>query len=102
VFLVFDDQYSRFKPFREEWFPVGMMDPAAFHQVLANSALSLSHLHAGERPPESFESISHHSLAMKLVNSRMSDSTFVKSDGLIGAVFAFCCYYVRMRWKNLD
>jgi hypothetical protein len=71
-----------------------MMDAAAFHQVLANLALNLNSHRNMDKALESYESIAHHAHAIKLVNKRMSDPNFATSDGLIGAVLAFICYYV--------
>jgi hypothetical protein len=61
---VFDDRNNKFKPFRDAWFPVGMMDPAAFHQVLANSALNVALLRNIDKAPESYEAMSHHTCAI--------------------------------------
>jgi len=67
---------------------VGLMDPAAFHQVLANSALNMSLLRNIDKAPESCEAISHHTYAINLVNKRLSDPSFATSDELIGAITA--------------
>jgi hypothetical protein len=72
------------------------MDPASFHQVLANSALNMSLLRNIDKVPESYEAISHHTCAINLVNKRLSDPNFATSDEVIGAVTAFICYYVRL------
>jgi hypothetical protein len=37
----------------------------------------------------------HHTLAVKLVNERISDLNFATSNGLIGALIGFACYHVR-------
>lgn len=71
-----------------------MMDPAPFHQVLANSALNMALLRYPDNARESYEAISHHTYAINLVNKRLSDPSFATSDEVVGAVTAFICYYV--------
>jgi hypothetical protein len=91
---VFDDPYGNTPPFRDAWMPIGMMDPAAFHQVLSNAALNLASLRAGRSVPENLESIRHHAKAVKLVTQRIANPKEAVADGLLGAVAGFSCYHV--------
>ena len=91
---MFDDRYGNTPPFRDAWLPVGMMDPAAFHQVLSNAAMNLASLRASGNVPETLESLRHHARAVQLVNTRISNRSFATTDGLIGAVIGFACYSV--------
>jgi hypothetical protein len=71
-----------------------MMDPAAFHQVLSNALLNISCRRTEGPSQETNECIRHHALAVKSVNERISDHNFAHSDGFIGAIIGFACYYV--------
>ncbi|KAE9372193.1 hypothetical protein N431DRAFT_375200 [Stipitochalara longipes BDJ] len=92
VDLAFDDRYVNVGPFRDACLPVGMMDPAAFHQVLSNALLNIS-CRRTETSPETNDCIKHHALAVKSVNERITDPNFTISDGFIGAIIGFACYY---------
>lgn len=93
--LVFDDRYGNTPPFRDAWLPVGMMDAAAFHQVLSNAALNIACLQANELPPETHEAMMHHNKAVQMVMRKMSTLQTSTSDGVIGAIIGFACYAVR-------
>ena len=82
-------------PFKDAWFPVGMMDPASFNQVLSNAALNIVFLKSMNNPPETFETMKYHAKALKLVNQRIANARTAVADGMIGAVTGFACYHVR-------
>jgi len=92
--IAFDDRYVNVGPFRDACLPVGMMDPAAFHQVLSNALLNISCRRA-DISPETNDCMKHHALAVKSVNERITDPKLSISDGFIGAIIGFACYYVR-------
>jgi hypothetical protein len=71
-----------------------LLDPAAFHQVLSNALLNITSRCAENNTRETNDCIKHHALAVKLVNERISDKQFAISDGFIGAIIGFACYYV--------
>ncbi|KAL3425983.1 hypothetical protein PVAG01_02774 [Phlyctema vagabunda] len=89
---VFDDRYGNTPPFRDAWFPVGLRDPACFHQVLSNAALNIASLRKNTRAPESFESIVHHTKAVSLVKDRLDDPSKLITDELISSIVGFACY----------
>jgi hypothetical protein len=91
---VFDDRYGNTPPFRDTWFPVGMMGPASFNQVLSNASLNLAFLKNTNNPPETMESLKYHARAIQLVNERISKSKGPATDGIIGALVGFACYDV--------
>lgn len=70
------------------------MDPAAFHQVLSDALLNISARRTENNFPETYDSMKHHTLAVKLVNECISDLNSATSDGLIGALIGFACYHV--------
>jgi hypothetical protein len=70
------------------------MDPAAFHQVLSNALLNISCRRTGNNFPETYDSIKHHSLTVKLFNERIPDFKSATLDGFIGAIIGFACYHV--------
>jgi hypothetical protein len=71
-----------------------MVDPAAFHQVLSNALLNTS-CHRTDGPSQKMNDfIRRHALAVKSVNERNGDYNFAVSDGFLGAVIGFACYYV--------
>jgi hypothetical protein len=86
---VFNEASSEIKPVRECFFPLGLVDPASFHQLLAVLALHLPF----HRPKELNKSIEyetteimiHHGEAVKMVQTRLPDIQAATSDGTIGA-----------------
>jgi len=98
--IAFDDRFVNVGPFRDACLPVGMMDPAAFHQVLSNALLNIS-CRRSENSPETNDCIKHHALAVKSVNERITDPNFTISDGFIGAIIGFACYYVLMLYDTI-
>jgi hypothetical protein len=91
---VFDDRYGNTPAFRDAWMPVGILDPATFHQVLSNAALNLASLRAKRWVPETLESMRYHAKAVRSINRRIGNRRDALSDGLLGAVIGFACYYV--------
>lgn len=83
-------------PYKEACFPVGMLDPAAFHQVLSNALLNMNCHRSPHAPhfPETYDTIKHHAMAIELANQRMSDMTYATSDEFIGVSIGFACYEV--------
>jgi hypothetical protein len=70
-----------------------MLDDAAFHQVLSNSALHLGSLKMdGSR--ETVESIKYHTEAVESVKMRITDPILGITDGIIVAIIAFACHDV--------
>jgi hypothetical protein len=63
-----DDRYTNVGPFRDACLPVGLMDPAAFHQVLSNALLNISGRRTENNFPETCDSRRHHALAVTLIN----------------------------------
>jgi hypothetical protein len=94
---VLDDREGNFKPFRNAWFPVSLLDPAVFHQVLSNTALYLATLHPMDcNMYETIESVEHHSYAVMLTNRKLGNlNTALSDDSIIGTVLGFSIYYVR-------
>jgi hypothetical protein len=82
-------------PFRDACFPMAMLDSAAFHQVLSNTILNRLSRRPEDNSPESYESVKHHALAIKLVNQRIADPSSSTTEGFVGAVMGFACYHVR-------
>jgi hypothetical protein len=91
--LVHDDRNGNFRPFRDCWFPIAMLDAAAFHQVLSNSALQLASLKA-EGTQETVESMRYHTRAIESVQQRISDPVLGITDGIIVTIIAFACHDV--------
>jgi hypothetical protein len=86
------------KPVRETFFPLGLEDAAAFHQLLAVLAKHLPRHRSQEwskaKDYENTEIIIHHAEAVKLIKSRMSNMKAATSDGTISAIVMMICYSV--------
>ena len=95
LIIAFDDRYVNIGPFREACFPMAMLDPAAFHQVLSNAILNRVSRRPENNNSESYEAVKHHALAVKLVNQRITDVASSTTEGFVGAVMGFACYHVR-------
>lgn len=91
--LAFDDRYLNIGPFRDACLPVGMMDEAAFHQVLSNALLNISCCRSAGAKMETYDAMMHHALAINSINERIQDVKTATSDGFIGAVVGFMCYH---------
>jgi len=73
-----------FQPFRDYWFSLGMMDPAAMHLVLANAAMHRRMLRTS--PEDDFIALSHSTRALKSVRERIGNSNLNVTDEMLGAV----------------
>lgn len=83
---------SPFQPFREFWYPLGLVDEAAMHLVLANAAIHLSVLRG--QGSEDAGAVVHYLSAIKSVNRRLGSlGTFDAgtADGVMGAILGVCC-----------
>ncbi|KUJ08478.1 uncharacterized protein LY89DRAFT_724952 [Mollisia scopiformis] len=91
--LAFDDRYINIGPFRDACLPVGMLDEAAFHQVLSNALLNIASRRPTGAQTETYDAMNHHALAINSINERIKDVKTATSDGFIGAVAGFMCYH---------
>ncbi|PQE23356.1 Citrate synthase protein [Rutstroemia sp. NJR-2017a WRK4] len=74
-------------PFRQFWYPLGLVDAAAMHLVLSNAAVQLDVLR-GE-PAEGPGAVMHYLSAITSVNRRLSSletSPEGPTDGILGAI----------------
>lgn len=85
------------RPYKEAFFPVGLTDTAAFHQMLANLAVQLQ-VHRTEgyaiTEYEMKEVIAHHTTALALIFKRLQDPAEATSEGTIATIIAMVCYAV--------
>ncbi|PQE04630.1 tachykinin family protein [Rutstroemia sp. NJR-2017a BBW] len=82
-------------PFRQFWYPLGLVDAAAMHLVLSNAAVQLDVLR-GE-PSEGPGAVMHYLSAITSVNRRLSSletSPEGLTDGILGAILGFMCHDV--------
>lgn len=85
------------QPLRDAWFSVGLMDKAAFLNLLANSALHLSSMRKGGLPTdETTVAVKYHMEAVSIVSKRLEVSvskgqSLDVSDETIGAVSGLIC-----------
>ncbi|KAH8593676.1 hypothetical protein B0O99DRAFT_208169 [Bisporella sp. PMI_857] len=89
---IFDDRYGNTPPFRNVWFPVGLIDAGGFHQLLSNASLNMAALRARGHEPETYESLIHHHQAVAIVAQKLTDPILATSDGILGAIVGFACY----------
>lgn len=84
-----------FNAHREDWFSVGLDDPATFHQILANSEL---HLEATKNPDklprETTTSVHYHQLAVSNIRKRMALGEV--STHILGCITGLLVYTVRL------
>jgi hypothetical protein len=90
-------QHPTFKVFKESWLPAAMSDPAAFHQILSNIALSISIVRGQGVILDNPVSVAHNSLAVRTVNNRLSDPVEGISDGTMTSVLGMTCHSVSTR-----
>lgn len=74
------------------WHPSRVTDQAAFHQLLSSCAI-YRRTRRGELL-EDADSLTHHSKAMQIVQSRTLDVDASVSDGNIAAIAGLCEYSV--------
>ncbi|RDW77655.1 hypothetical protein BP6252_05708 [Coleophoma cylindrospora] len=79
-----------FQPFRDFWFPLGLVDAAAMQQILSNSAMHLNALRG--LLDDAGTALEYHTAAIKSVNGRLSDASQNTSDGILGAILGFMCH----------
>lgn len=93
---LFSEAYPELKNLRDSFFPVGLMDAAAFHQVLAVLAIHLPFNRSKELNKsmdyETTEIVLHHAEAIKMLNTRMQDVHAATSDGTIGTIVLMVCH----------
>ncbi|KAG4444285.1 hypothetical protein IFR05_000260 [Cadophora sp. M221] len=89
----FDDRYHNIGPWRDACLPIGMLGPPAFHQMLSNALLNIRCRRPTCTPSDTYESIRHHAIAVKMVKDGMSDPAIATSDAFIGAVVGLTCYH---------
>jgi hypothetical protein len=87
------------KNLRDSFFPVGLLDAAAFHQALAVLAIHLPFNRSKDLNKsldyETTEIIAHHAKAIKMLKLRMEDVNSATSDGTVGTIVLMVCYAVR-------
>ncbi|RDW89227.1 hypothetical protein BP6252_01259 [Coleophoma cylindrospora] len=93
---MFDTHSGSATALRESWFAIGIIDVASFHQLLAGAASYYRFLRTGNAEVESQDAIAHHANSLSLVNDRITHDHAVTSDGTIGAIIGFACYYNRV------
>ena len=72
-----------------------MTDPAGFRQILCTSASHMEVLRAKPATEaETSEALSFSTEAIQSVNTRLVDPVKNTSDGIVGAILAFCCHSV--------
>ena len=69
-----------------------MTDPAGFRQVLCTSACHMEVLRGVMSEPS--DAIVLSTQALQSVNTRLADPAQNLSNGVIGAILAFCCHSV--------
>ncbi|RDW61496.1 hypothetical protein BP5796_11388 [Coleophoma crateriformis] len=79
-----------FQPFRDFWFPLGLVDAAAMHQILSNTAMHLNALRG--RSDDVRAALEYNTAAIKSVNRRLPDASQNTSDGILGAILGFMCH----------
>ncbi|PVH77811.1 hypothetical protein DL98DRAFT_656527 [Cadophora sp. DSE1049] len=89
----FDDRYHNIGPWRDACLPIGMLGPAAFHQMLSNALLNIRCRRPTCTPSDTYESRRHHGIAVKIVKEGMSDPAVATSDAFIGAIVGLTCYH---------
>ncbi|KAH7413156.1 hypothetical protein BKA64DRAFT_346789 [Cadophora sp. MPI-SDFR-AT-0126] len=89
----FDDRYHNIGPWRDACLPIGMLGPAAFHQMLSNALLNIRCRRPTCTPSDTYESIRHHGIAVKIVKEGMSEPVVATSDAFIGAIVGLTCYH---------
>jgi hypothetical protein len=85
---VWQNRHENFQPFRDFWFSLGMVDPAAMHIVLANAAMHLNELRGNET--DGATSLAHNAAAIRSVSTRIADNAQNSSDGIMGAILGVC------------
>ncbi|KAH8594617.1 fungal-specific transcription factor domain-containing protein [Bisporella sp. PMI_857] len=92
---IFYVESAALKPYKAVFFPLGLTDVAAFHQILANLAIQLS----DHRPPgqgaieyEKHEVETRHAAALRIIQKRLPNPEEATSEGTIATIIAMICY----------
>jgi hypothetical protein len=91
--VVFDDRNVNVKSYCDTFSPIGLTDPAVFHQALANLAIYLQrvrHLPEAEAY-QSQEALFHQMEALKLVIKKITNKRESTSEGVIGTIIGLAC-----------
>jgi hypothetical protein len=91
-YIVNTGQNPALKTLRECWLPVAIRYPETFHQFLANVGLNISR--GRGKAIDDPRTVAHHSVAIQLVNNRMSDPVLGISDNVIATIVTFLSYSV--------
>ena len=86
-----------YRPFRNEWFAMAVVDCTAFYLSLANAALFFHQMtqHKGREHSDFEESSKYLSLCLNEVTKRLGTDSDNVSDGVITTVLGFLCHNVR-------
>lgn len=96
---VFDDARGGQRAFRENWYVVGLADPASFYDVLSNSAINAAKL-LNDKSAEK-DMLWFHSQALQSVHDRLSDSEQATGEGILGTVTGLICHAgIRGDWTR--
>ncbi|KAL2067884.1 hypothetical protein VTL71DRAFT_15982 [Oculimacula yallundae] len=91
--LIFDERTGKASPLKVAWFQIGMLDGAAFHQLLSGAATYFNNLRHGDGGQANGEFLAHHAYSLQLVNSQMREVETATTDGVISSIIGFACYY---------
>ncbi|KAF4630573.1 hypothetical protein G7Y89_g7562 [Cudoniella acicularis] len=81
---------SEGNPFQEELVPLATSSPALMHSM---TALAAAHLSRSQRQHE-ITAAHHYSLALRELNSSLSDPALARSDSTLGACLLLCVYEI--------
>lgn len=88
------DERADFQPVKIAGFNIALMDPAAFHVILAVGASDITALHGGENASDCEDAVKHRSTAITMVNKRLSQGVADHSDKNLAAVVLLAGYEV--------
>lgn len=88
------DERADFQPVKISGFNIALMDPAAFHVLLAVGASDITALHGEENASDCEDAIKHRSTAITMVNKRLSQGVADHSDKNLAAVVLLAGYEV--------
>ena len=81
---------SEGNPFQEALVPLATSSPALIHSI---SALAASHL-SRTQPQHEVAAANHYSMALRELNTSLSDPAVARSDATLGACLLLCVYEV--------
>jgi hypothetical protein len=82
---------SEDNPFQEKLVPLTTSSPALLHAMIA---LSAAHLSRSQKQHE-LTAAHHYSLALRALNSTLSDPAIARSDSTLGACLLLCVFEVK-------